>query len=326
MTRSKKSKKTNKIKLYLEFIPFVCLYKALRLMPLKVAYGISRSVFFLLYHLEGKSRRRAIQHLMHTGVAKDIEEAKKMSYAVFKHGARLMTELVKIDQNVSKIKVSFTGNMDSVNRLLMSGENNTPAILVTAHYGNWEVSGRLWTKYSSGNLLTVVRSINNPLIDNYISMLRSTEKHKVIPKTDSLKHMLKALRSKSSVAIISDQHASSNEGVETVFFGHPARTHASAALLHLKTKVPIAVMVLRCKDEFFSYEADFSDIIEYKATDDKEKDLATVTQMYTSELEKLIRKDPTQWLWTHRRWLDINRKKRKPVIQEINTKASQKAS
>lgn len=318
MTRSKKTKNTSKIRLYLEFIPFVSLYKLLRLMPLKVAYWIARGVFALLYCINSKSRIRAKQHLMHAGIAKNTKEAKKMAYSVFKHAARLMTELVKIDQNASRINISFTGNMDSVNKLLMSGENNIPAILVTAHYGNWEVSGRLWTQYSTGNLLTVVRSINNPLIDRYVSMLRSNDRHKVIDKKDSLKHMLKALRSKSSVAIISDQHASTNEGVETVFFGHPARSHASAALLHLKTGVPIAPMVLRCKDKFFNYEADFSDMIEFKATGDKEKDIATVTQMYTSALEKLIRKDPTQWLWTHRRWLDINRKQRQPKVQETN--------
>jgi KDO2-lipid IV(A) lauroyltransferase len=319
MTRSKRSKKTSKLKLYLEFIPFVCLYNTLRLMPVKVAYGISRFVFKCIYYIDKKSRTRAIQHLLHTGVAKDKDEAVSIAKAVFRHGARLMTEFVKLDQNASKIDITFTGDMDAINKLLKSGENNTPAILVTAHYGNWEVSGRFWTKYSGGKLLTVVRSINNPLIDNYFTSMRSNEQHTIISKTDSLKHMLKALRSKSSVAIISDQHASTNEGVETTFFGHPARTHASAALLHLKTKVPIAVMVLRCKEKLFQYEADFSGIIEYEATGDKEKDLITVAQMYTTALEGLIKKDPKQWLWTHRRWLDINRKKRKPVITEVSS-------
>ena len=314
MAGSKKHKKKSKVKLYLEFIPFVCLYKLLRLAPLKVAYWISRSVFVLAYHIDSKSRTRSIQHLQHSGVAKDIEEAKKMSRAVFRHGARLMTEFVKVDQHASKINISYAGDLTVVKRLLESGENNIPAILVTAHYGNWEVSGRFWTEYSGGNLLTVVRPVNNPLIDNYITNMRSNEKHKIISKKDSLKHMLRALNSKQSIAILSDQHASTTEGVETVFFGHPARTHASAALLHLKTGVPIAPMVLRCKDKLFNYEGDFCELIEYKPTGDKAKDIATVTQMYTTALEKLIKKDPVQWLWTHRRWLDINRKQRQKTV------------
>ena len=308
MSGLRKRRKKSRVKLYLEFIPFVGLYKLLRLAPLRFAYWISRAVFALIYHIDSKSRNRSIQHLQHTGIAKDIEEAKKMSRIVFRHGARLMTEFVKVDQNISKINISYAGDMTVVKRLLESGEDNIPAILVTAHYGNWEVSGRFWTEHSGKNLLTVVRPVNNPLINNYITRMRSNDKHKIISKKDSLKHMLRALNSKQSIAILSDQHASSTEGVETMFFGHPARTHASAALLHLKTGVPIAPMVLRCKDKLFHYEGDFSELIEYKPTDDKAKDIATVTQMYTTALEKLIRKDPTQWLWTHRRWLNINRR------------------
>lgn len=315
MSVSKKQNKKSKVKLYLQFIPFVGLYKLLRLTPLISAYWISRAVFVFIYHLDRKSRTRAIQHLQHAGVAKDIEEAKKMSKAVFRHGARLMTEFVKVDQHVSKINITYAGDLTVVKRLLESGENNLPAILVTAHYGNWEVSGRFWTEYSGKNLLTIVRPVNNPLIDNYITRMRSSEKHKIISKKDSLKHMLRALNSKQSIAILSDQHASSSEGVDTMFFGHPARTHASAALLHLKTGVPIAPMVLRCKGKLFHYEGDFEELIEYKPTDDKGKDIATVTQMYTTALEKLIKKDPVQWLWTHRRWLDINRKPRQEAAK-----------
>ena len=303
MARTRKSK----TKLYFEFIPFICLYKLLRLMPLKTAYWLSRSLFILIYHIDRKSRTRSIQHLLHSGIAKDTKDAKKISYSMFKHGGKLMTEFVKVDQNISKIDISFAGDLKVVDRLLMSGKDNTPAILVTAHYGNWEVSGRFWTEYSGIDLLTVVRPINNPLINKHIVKMRSNKKHKIISKQNSMKHMLKALHSNHSIAILSDQHASSTEGVETVFFDQPARTHATAALLHLRTGVPIAPMVLRCKNQLFHYEGDFSEIIQYEPTDDKEKDIAAVTQMYTSALEKLIRKDPSQWLWTHRRWLNKNR-------------------
>ena len=313
MVRSRKRK--SKAKLYFEFIPFICLYKLLRFMPLKAAYWTSRSLFILIYHIDYRSRTRSIQHLLHSGVAKDTKTAKKISYAMFKHGGRLMTEFVKVDQNISKVDISFTGDLKVVDRLLMSGKDNMPAILVTAHYGNWEVSGRFWTEYSGIDLLTVVRPINNPLVNKHIIKMRSNDKHKIIPKKNSMKHMLKALHSNHSIAILSDQHASSTEGVKTVFFDQPARTHTTAALLHLRTGVPIAPMVLRCKNKLFHYEGDFSEMIQYETTDDREKDIAAVTQMYTSALEKLIIKDPSQWLWTHRRWLNKNRKDYQAALQ-----------
>ncbi|MDD5596935.1 MAG: lysophospholipid acyltransferase family protein [Victivallaceae bacterium] len=308
MALSGKAAQKSKTILYLEFIPFVVLYNLIRLMPLKVAYYVCRSLFILLYHIDQKHLKRSMEHLMHAGVAKTPEEAREIAYCMYKHGGRLIVELAKIEQHYSKVNLTFSGNERAWKQLLGSGKRNIPAIIVTAHYGNWEVSGKFWTELAGTKLLTVVRAFDNPLIGNYVMKMRTNDKHKVIPKTDSLKYMLKALRSNYSIALLMDQHASSREGVETVFFGQPARTHASAALLHLKTGVPIAPMILRCKEKLFHYDAIFDELIEYKPTEDKEKDIQVVTQMYTSALERLIAQDPKQWLWAHRRWLNINRK------------------
>lgn len=298
--------------MHIEFISFFCFYHVVRLMPVKLLYGLAKFLFATLYYIDSKHRNRSIQHLLHAGVAKDLQEAKRIAFASFKHGARLLTELIKMDKNFSLDNIMLSGNKEAEKLLLRSGKDNMPVIIVTGHYGNWEISGKVWTAFSDLNLLTVVRALDNPLIGEYISKIRAADKHATIPKNNSVKYLLKALRSHSSVAILADQHASTREGVETIFFGQPARTHASVAALHLKTGVPIAPMVLRCKDKLFHYEADLAELIQYKATGDKAKDIATVTQMFTSALEKLIAKQPEQWLWAHRRWLNINRKRRNP--------------
>lgn len=319
MAHSKKAKRKNKVILYLEFIPFFCLYKFARMMPLKLVHRIFTFLFVLLYYVDRRHRRRSIQHLLHAGVAKDLAEAKRIALASFKHGGRLLTELVKIDGNFFKENITFTGNEEAYTKLLFSGENNIPVILVTAHYGNWEIAGRAWTEFSGRKLITVIRALDNPLIGKYIYQGRSGGKHEIVPKNVSIKYMLKALRDGDCVAIVADQHASSREGVETIFFGQPARTHASIAALHLRTGAPIAPLVLRCRDELFHYDAVFSEIIRYEPTDDKAKDIAAITQMFTTALEKLIAGKPEQWLWSHRRWLNINRKQRAPKAQEASS-------
>jgi lauroyl/myristoyl acyltransferase len=59
-----------------------------------------------------------------------------------------------------------------------------------------------------------------------------------------------------------------------------------------------------CKFEFIA-----ADPIIMKAGDDKEGDIKKLTQLYTSELEKLISENgPEQWMWAHRRWLDLRGK------------------
>jgi KDO2-lipid IV(A) lauroyltransferase len=53
-----------------------------------------------------------------------------------------------------------------------------------------------------------------------------------------------------------------------------------------------------------------SEPICYKPTGDKEGDIRAVTQLYTTEIEKSVARYPEQWMWAHRRWLNINRKRK----------------
>ena len=77
--------------------------------------------------------------------------------------------------------------------------------------------------------------------------------------------------------------------------------------LSLKTGVPILVLMPRRVSDDFKFEFILSDPIIHKPTEDKEKDIREITQKFTSEIEKTVRRYPEQWLWAHRRWLDINR-------------------
>ena len=69
-------------------------------------------------------------------------------------------------------------------------------------------------------------------------------------------------------------------------------------------------------DDKFNYEiAAYGPFRIEKPSGSMEQDIKTLTQMFTSAIEEEIRRDPTQWLWSHRRWLDLNRygKKSKSV-------------
>jgi KDO2-lipid IV(A) lauroyltransferase len=99
--------------------------------------------------------------------------------------------------------------------------------------------------------------------------------------------------------------------VDTVFFGQPCKTHRTPALLHLKTGIPIVPELTRRVGDDFSFEIVLGPMIEYTPTDDKEHDIQVICQMCTTALEKMIAEQPEQWLWPHRRWININREHRR---------------
>jgi KDO2-lipid IV(A) lauroyltransferase len=307
-----KSKEKNVFVIWAEFIPFLILYKFVRILPLKVAYFLSRQLFKILFLLDKRHRTRAIQHLIHAGVAKNHEEALGIAWQSYRHFSMLLVESFKMDQHLDVDKIPCKGSESAIrdvcDPILNEGNRNINVIIVTAHYGNWELAGPTWVKKFGIPMVSIMRPFANPLIGKYILRNRETGGHSCVPKSGGIRGMLKALRNGSTVAILADQHASRNEGVETVFFGQPCRTHASPAMLHLKTGVPIMPEITRRCGDNFDFEIVVGDLIRYTPTGDKDKDIQTVTQMYTTELEKLISEDPSQWLWAHRRWLNINRK------------------
>lgn len=318
--RKRRKKQKNKFIIWVEFVFFMIFWGFQRILPLKAAYCFNKMLFRLLLTLDRKHRNRTIQHLMHAGVADNEQAAWQLAKKNYRHLGQLAAETFKLDQlmtqeNVNEVlKVNGT---PETQKAVADPELKKPLILVTAHYGNWEIAGNGYAMKSGIPLVSIMRPFSNPLIGKYILRSREGANHQSFPKEGALKKLLKSLKDGNSVAILADQHAGSAEGVETVFFGQPCRTHMSPALLHLRTGIPILVSVTRRLDDDFHFEFATKELICYKPTGDKEADIRNVAQLYTTALEELIREKPEQWLWSHRRWLNINRRSHK--LQQTST-------
>ena len=92
-----------------------------------------------------------------------------------------------------------------------------------------------------------------------------------------------------------------------------SRRSEAIALLAIEHNAPVAVGVACRVGPGFRYEIRCADIIdpaEFRGTAD---DARLLTQRYTSALEALIRQDPTQYLWLHRRWKHQPKPRRREV-------------
>lgn len=319
------TRKKSTVLVYLEFIPFYLLWHFIGILPLKWAYALSAALFKLLFLVSGRHRKRAIAHLKHAGVCTDDESARRTARQFFLEFSKLLVEIVKMHREYRREKIRLVGPDETLRRVFPGhgdGEK-TNAIIVTAHYGNWEVAGTAFSDASDRAMVSIMRPFGNPLIGRMILKSRANSNHALVNRdANGVRGLLKALKEKKQISILIDQHASHAEGVETVFFGQPCRTHKTPAMLHLKTKIPILPeLTRRVPGGNFEFELVFGDLIEYEATGDKEADIRAITQLCTSALEKMIAERPEQWLWAHRRWLNINRdrskrKKRRATVEK----------
>lgn len=303
-------RKKNRFLINIEYLFFLLAMNAAKMLPLKLCYKIAELGGRIFYAFDFRHRNRVIQHLMHAGIVQDREAATRLGRKNFIHFAKVIVDIFVCRQFMKPENISEILRIDGPenSKELFFSENPKPAIIICAHFGNWEMAGQGYTIRTGIPLMSVMRPFDNPKIGEYIIGRRTGHTHEVCDKKGAIRPLLVALRKGYSVAILADQHAGSLEGVTINFFGHPARTHSSPALLHLKTGVPILVLMPRRVNDDFSFEFIISEPITLVPTGNKEEDVKTLVQKYATEAEKIIARYPEQWMWAHRRWLDINRK------------------
>ena len=290
----------------LEYALFGVLYKWVRGMSLHQGYALARTLMRVLYYLDPLHSRRTVRHILHAGMAKTRAEAVALAKRSLEESGKMIVEVAKCDQLFKQ--ENFTVNASEKTREYLFGKDFQGMIMVTAHYGNWELAGGAIATALNSRMTSLMRHFSNPKIGELFLRTRATKNHILADKRRGVRPLLKALANHEIATMLIDQHASSKEGVECEFFGHPARVHMTPALLHLRTGIPILPEVnTRLPGEDFRFEMTCGELIRYTPTGDKERDVAILTQQCISALEALIRRHPEQWLWAPRHWLDIDR-------------------
>ncbi len=301
-------RKKNPIIARIEYVSALAAERIFLSAPEKLAYFIAGTIADIFFFLDFKHSRRAVQHIMHTGFAANFADARSLARKNFRHMAAMMVDVVRfktvLDSREKIVRnIGLSGSREAMDLFMKEGARQ--AIVVTAHYGNWEVAGIGYCCLSGRNLLTIMRQFDNPLLEKIVVEKRLGHGHSLVSKSGSLKAMLRAVKEGSSLCFIADQHAGRKEGVEIDFFGHPARAHKSPALLHMKTGLPIFVAVCERKGPL-EYEIKLKDPIVFE----EGRRMEDIVRLYSRHLEELISESPEQWCWSHRRWLDINRRSR----------------
>ena len=313
---SKKVKSS--ISINIEYFFFRMMTGLIRILPLKAAYAAANVMSGIVFALDFKHAGRAVTHVLHSGIRTDRKSAKKLARESFRHMFKVFIEIVKFDQfvNEKNFYEHITAAKDPTSQKMMNKDTTCQIILATAHLGNWELAGGTHSHMTGIPMTSIMRPLANYKIGEYFYKKRSSFQHETISKDLGLRPFLKAHKEGHNITIVADQHASRREGVEVTFFGHPARAHATPALLHLRTGTPIAMPYLIRKDNNFNFEFHCTEPLVYTPTGDKEADVKAICQLYTSMIEEQVRKFPEQWLWAHRRWLDSGRGKYPPEDTE----------
>jgi Kdo2-lipid IVA lauroyltransferase/acyltransferase len=279
-------------------------------LSIEQTYAFADFLARILYRVDKRHRIVGMENLrMAFGDEYTEAERDRIIRGVYRHFCRMIMEMLHIPRKLHHInwreRITLVGHEPVVDRLLRGG----PVIMLSAHFGNWEMAGYLFGVFGFPPH-SVARTLDNPHLDRFLRRFRENTGQKMIAKKGGYDEMLEVLRSGGLLSFLADQDAG-ERGMFVEFFGRPASTHKAIALLALEHKAPVVVGYARRIGPGFRYEVGCDAVIdpdEWAGTSD---DVRLLTQRYTTALETIIRRDPEQYLWLHRRWKHQPRPKAK---------------
>jgi KDO2-lipid IV(A) lauroyltransferase len=295
---SKPRSKAADYAVYLVVRVVVCVLQAL---PYDTACRAAAGLARLLYHLDRRHRRVADDNLRQAFPGRYTDaERDGLVRSVYRHFCQLLIEIVQVPRRLSAR--NWRDHVELVpGRLLVDSLlSGRPLLLVTGHFGNWELGG-----YGLGLLgfrtHAIARPLDNPYLDDFLRRFRERTGQGLLAKHGDFERMNAILAGNGVLATLGDQDAG-QRGLFVDFFGRPASTHKAIALLALEHRVPLLVVGVRKVGEPLRYQVRVEDHILPEDYDGRPDAVRALTQRFTAALERVVRAAPEQYFWLHRRW------------------------
>jgi KDO2-lipid IV(A) lauroyltransferase len=193
------------------------------------------------------------------------------------------------------------------------------AVMLGAHLGNWEWLGPGMTSEGPLRGAEIVRPLDDPAMNAFVDSMRRASGVVTIERDGAGTEMMRWLKEGYCIGILADQSPREN-AVPVTFFGQPCWATIAPVMAALRGKVavhPVSMM----RDADGGYTIDMYPALEIQKTGDFLRDLVDNTQRCQDALEAMIRKNPGQWLWMHRRWKRRERLEREWAEREARTSA-----
>ena len=281
------------IRYFFEYIFIIILFGLMRLLGYKIASEIGcflGKTFGPLF----RSKKTIKNNLIKFDNSLTPENIKHISKKMWGNYGRILAEYPFISSfrkgDLDKyIKIENKEKLDEIKK-------GQPVVFVSAHFSNFELMAMAIEK-AGVSLSAIYRPLNNRMVNSIMEPLRKKYicKNQIKKGINGVRESLKFFKQGVSIAIMIDQRVS--EGEKINFFNYPAYT----------TTIPAQfVKKFGCKIQPVHIER--YDKIKFKITFDEQfifgenVDNASISLKLNQWLENKIKKNPSQWIWTHDRW------------------------
>jgi Kdo2-lipid IVA lauroyltransferase/acyltransferase len=285
-----------------EYLLFMILEKVIPLFPLKLWQFIAKIEGRLFYYLLPVRKKTAYENLKLAFPEKQENEISGIIKGCYVNVLTVIAEFFYMRKlSVNELgKFMKVTNVDLITKSLAKGKG---LILISAHYGNWELTAYGVSQLCGEPFNVIVKEQSNKKIDERINIIRTSKGNKMIDMRNPLREVLSALKENKIAAMLGDQ-AAPKENVKVDFFIKDVPTFEGTARFAIKTGAAVLFGV-STRDDDGTYSLTLHEIDTSKYTDSSDENIKSLTQEHVNLLIEYIRLRPDHWLWFHRRFKNV---------------------
>ena len=287
------------IKYFFEFISVISLFCIFKIIGLRNASNLGCILGKTIGPLFRS--KKIIKQNIETGLGKiDKQKESEIINSMWSNIGRTFSEYIFLKDfkfnktNFKHIKIIGTNYLDEIKK------NNEPVIFYSAHFANFELMAMEIDK-AGIKCAAIYRPLNNFFLNPLMEYLRIKYICPIqIPKGRiGMREIINKVKNNYSIALMVDQRVS--EAPRSLFFGKPAHTTTIPAQLALKYNCKLVPISLKRK-EGSDFEMTIHEPYQIEKTGNNEEDSKNITLKINQIIEKMIIKNPKQWIWSHNRW------------------------
>ncbi|MDQ1328034.1 MAG: hypothetical protein QG641_1319 [Candidatus Poribacteria bacterium] len=295
---AKKYNFTRRLSDYLVYTSVLAVGFIARRLSLRLALELGSGIGNLVYAILKKRRIIALNNLRMVFKDKQDAEIREIAKQSFQNVGKTLIEFLRFPKyDVQQIKGMVRLEGEEYLKQAILSDNGV--IIVTAHFGNWELIFHILAGMTD-KLSAVAQRFKNQGLDKLTNKYRIIHGGEIIEKKLAIKQVLLNLRKGFCVIILNDQNAGDN-GIFVDFLGVPASTAKGAVAFAMRTGATI-LNVFDVRQSDGSHVIKISEPMKIESSGDLQKDVKEGVKRITQALEQMIYEYPSQWLWMHNRW------------------------
>ncbi len=270
-----------------------------RALPRRAAYWVGLRIGDLVYRSDARKREAVCSNVRQILLSQNIEPADEhipgIARKTFQYFGKYMVDFfrtARFSPDEIRRLVSFE-HREHLDRALA---HKRGVIIVSAHFGNWELAGAVLESLGY-DLNVVVLPERLRRLERLLEEHRKKRGFNILPLGEAARGILHCLKRGEIVAMLADRDFTRHH-VTVDFFGKPARMPAGPARLSLRTGAPIVPgLLLREEDDTFLLRLAPPIFPEQEGSADQ------IQKRICKFLERNIGERPHQWFVFEPHWI-----------------------